>query len=91
MECACRDGIIESPYDVTTKTDEGQGIFALVLAIGKEEAGPGIGLYKYKREGRRQDMQYPLLTQCGRPIRILRSYTLDSAYAPAVGLRYDGL
>jgi len=91
MECACRDGIIENPYDVATKTDEGEGIFALVLATGKEEAGPGLSLYRYKREGHRKDMQYALLTQRGRPIRILRSYTLDSPYAPAAGLRYDGL
>lgn len=57
MECACRDGIIESAYDVATKTDDGEGIFALVLTTGKEEEGPGLSYYKYSRQGRRQDMQ----------------------------------
>ncbi|TVY34387.1 Multisubstrate pseudouridine synthase [Lachnellula occidentalis] len=91
MECACRDGIISSPYDVATRTDAGEGKYALVLATGREEPGPSPGLYMYTREGGRKDMAYALLTQFGRPIRLLRSYTLDSPHAPAVGLRYDGL
>lgn len=91
MECACRDGIIMSPHDIATRTDAGEGKFVLVLATGREEPGPSSGLYKYIREGGRKDMLYALLTQRGRPIRLLRSHTLDSPHAPAVGLRYDGL
>lgn len=80
-----------SPHDIATRTDAGEGKFVLVLATGREEPGPSSGLYKYIREGGRKDMLYALLTQRGRPIRLLRSHTLDSPHAPAVGLRYDGL
>ncbi|KAH8683180.1 PUA-like domain-containing protein [Tricladium varicosporioides] len=88
--CAYRDGIVGSPTQAIT---EGQSrvVTALMLLSGTEVDGPVPGTYEYSIDGKAADMKFNLLTQHGKPIRVLRGSQLKSKYAPEGGIRYDGL
>ncbi len=88
IACAYRDGIVGNEVEKPTK---GQyGMSALPLLTGREEVQEGNRV-RYIREGNLPDMHNSLITQTGNQIRILRGYRLKSIYAPAAGVRYDGL
>ncbi|KAI1313588.1 PUA-like domain-containing protein [Xylaria venustula] len=88
ITCAERDGIVNSSLETPTKGC--YGITALPLLTGSEEVIRHDTM-KYIREGRSPDMHVPLISQVGRKIRIIRGHKLKSIFAPAAGLRYDGL
>ncbi|KAI1426733.1 PUA-like domain-containing protein [Xylaria sp. FL1777] len=88
ITCAERDGIVNSSLETPTKGC--YGITALPLLTGSEELIRHKTV-RYVREGRSSDMHIPLISQVGRKIRIIRGYKLKSIFAPAAGLRYDGL
>ncbi|KAI1281455.1 hypothetical protein F5Y07DRAFT_412494 [Xylaria sp. FL0933] len=88
ITCAERDGIVNSSLETPTKGC--YGFTALPLLTGSEEVIRD-NTVKYVREGRSSDMHIPLISQVGRKIRIIRGYKLKSIFAPAAGLRYDGL
>ncbi|KAI1351659.1 hypothetical protein F5Y01DRAFT_324918 [Xylaria sp. FL0043] len=88
ITCAERDGIVNSSLETPTKGC--YGFTALPLLTGSEEVIRD-NTVKYVREGRSCDMHIPLISQVGRKIRIIRGYKLKSIFAPAAGLRYDGL
>ncbi|KAM0276777.1 hypothetical protein ACHAQH_006426 [Verticillium albo-atrum] len=88
LACAHRDGIVGNAHERPTKGR--YGVAALPLLTGTEEHVGG-NLYKYCREGKLSDMHFSLMSQVGTQIRLLRGYRLKSLFAPAAGLRYDGL
>ncbi|KAF4637625.1 hypothetical protein G7Y89_g447 [Cudoniella acicularis] len=88
--CAFRDGIIGNPIRGVTEGNS-KVITALALLKGTEQDGEQPDTYVYTLEGPAEDMLFSLLTQHGRPIRLLRGHQLKSKYAPAGGIRYDGL
>jgi hypothetical protein len=90
MWCASRDGIVGDPLKIVTR-GRSQEITALALLSGTETSGPTLDTYEYTRQGRANEMNFSILSQHGRPIRLLRGYRLKSRYAPEAGVRYDGL
>ncbi|KAH6684298.1 hypothetical protein B0J14DRAFT_664166 [Halenospora varia] len=88
--CAYRDGIVGDPTQVITEGPS-RVITALMLLSGTEVDGPVPGTYEYSIDGKVTDMKFNLLTQHGKPIRVLRGSQLKSKYAPEGGIRYDGL
>ncbi|KAH6656180.1 hypothetical protein EV126DRAFT_464918 [Verticillium dahliae] len=88
LACAHRDGIVGNAHERPTK--DRYGVAALPLLTGTEEHLGG-NMYRYCREGKLSDMHFSLMSQVGTQIRLLRGYRLKSLYAPAAGLRYDGV
>ena len=84
-----RDGIVDNTGEVVTKGKYGSTP-VLPLLTGKEVDGRIAGLTVYSREGSVKDMQFALLLHTGSKVRVLRGSDLDSKYAPAAGIRYDG-
>ena len=89
---AFRDGIIDDEC-----TDGGicyneQGAYAIVMKDSDEKDGlsPNSFTYICRPQGPGRYFLTSAKTP-RRPIRILRSHTLSSLYAPQAGLRYDGL
>ncbi|KAG9253352.1 uncharacterized protein F5Z01DRAFT_164014 [Emericellopsis atlantica] len=92
LACAHRDGLLCSPRDVLSA---GQyGIPTLPLLWGSkttlEASSPSIERVKFGRYRTPKDMCVPLISQVGGKIRILRGHGLESSFAPAAGIRYDG-
>ncbi|KAI9049213.1 hypothetical protein LZ554_007060 [Drepanopeziza brunnea f. sp. 'monogermtubi'] len=88
LHCAYRDGIVGPVESALTKGKA--GVVALALLTGQEVNGPTLNLIDYTKVGKKQDMFFSLMT-CRHPIRILRGCNLRSKWAPAAGIRYDGL
>ncbi|KAG7131686.1 hypothetical protein HYQ45_009827 [Verticillium longisporum] len=88
LACAHRDGIVGNAHERPTK--DRYGVAALPLLTGTEEHLGG-NMHRYCREGKLSDMHFSLMSQVGTQIRLLRGYRLKSLYAPAAGLRYDGV
>ncbi|KAJ5043047.1 uncharacterized protein L3040_004435 [Drepanopeziza brunnea f. sp. 'multigermtubi'] len=88
LHCAYRDGIVGPVESALTKGKA--GVVALALLTGQEVNGPTLNLIDYTKVGKKQDMFFSLMS-CRHPIRILRGCNLRSKWAPAAGIRYDGL
>ncbi|RDL32108.1 uncharacterized protein BP5553_09510 [Venustampulla echinocandica] len=88
--CAARDGMVGNPANIATEESPGE-VTALALLTGTEVDGSTPGTYEYTLESPAQDINFSMLTQGGRPIRLLRGHLLKSKYAPAAGIRFDGL
>jgi hypothetical protein len=73
-----------------TQDSEG-AVTTLALLHGVEVDGSEVDTYNYTAEVPGKNMMAALLSQRGRPLRLLRGYELESKYAPEAGLRYDGL
>ena len=91
---AYHDGIISSPDPKGGVTADGEGAYAVTLTeLDKvdDSQSPEKFTYRTRNEdpGRFRLMNtfLPKTT----PVRVLRSHTLCSKYAPAAGIRYDGL
>ncbi|PVH78591.1 hypothetical protein DL98DRAFT_239405 [Cadophora sp. DSE1049] len=90
MHCALRDGAVGSVDKLLTMGKS--GVVALALLTGEEITGPTLNLFEYTKIGHNVDELMKLMAcNRGRPIRILRGSSLKSKYAPAAGVRYDGL
>jgi hypothetical protein len=87
---AYRDGIIHgSGHGITYDDEQAYAI----LMTGDQETGTELeGVIRYQAEpadpGRFKLLKNHLSK---RPVRVLRSWKLDSKWAPKAGLRYDGL
>ncbi|SPO04495.1 uncharacterized protein DNG_07180 [Cephalotrichum gorgonifer] len=69
------------------------GTKVLPILWGKEEVmGPDHpDLVRYVRDGKYGDMIFSLISHVGRRVHLLRGYKLRSPFAPAAGIRYDGV
>lgn len=62
----------------------------MALFSGIETASGVSNTFEYRNEGELRDMHLYLMTATGRTVRVFRSFTLTSRYAPTAGIRYDG-
>lgn len=89
---AFRDGIVDSASADGVVADSG-GAYAVLMAGDEEVAGQNADSFVFR--ARLNDKSRYRLTsgtpESRSPVRILRSHTLRSFYAPKAGLRYDGL
>lgn len=90
---AFRDGIVDSAESAGGIVADGDGAYAVLLANEDEISGPTAGAFTYRAKN--EDKGRYRLTSATResrqPVRILRSHTLRSFWAPKAGIRYDGL
>ena len=72
---------------------DGDGAYAVLLTNEDEVNGPTADAFTYR--ARNNDKGRYRLTaatrESRRPVRILRSHSLRSFWAPKAGIRYDGL
>ncbi|KAK4143614.1 uncharacterized protein C8A04DRAFT_28605 [Dichotomopilus funicola] len=94
LPCAHLDGVVSTAHETTisTATDD---IPTLPLLTGREiHAGHLHHRVRYLREATSTTLSqlHPaLIPHPGRHVRVLRGYQLRSPFAPAVGIRNDGL
>ncbi|KAK0811335.1 hypothetical protein LTR38_003663 [Friedmanniomyces endolithicus] len=90
---AFRDGIINGAEAEGGIVSDLAGAYAVVMTGKSEESGASANEFVY--QARSSDKGRYRLTagtpESRHPVRILRSHTLRSFYAPKAGLRYDGL
>ncbi|KAL9056706.1 MAG: hypothetical protein Q9162_002775 [Coniocarpon cinnabarinum] len=90
---AYHDGIISSGDPKGGLTYDSEGCYAIVLTI--HDIVKDHNLLEFSYQIRHQDEGRPRLLAAMLPekahIRVLRSYTVKSDYAPSLGIRYDGL
>ncbi|KAL2256793.1 hypothetical protein VTK26DRAFT_1111 [Humicola hyalothermophila] len=89
MTCAVVDGLVW-----TEQERPGRGrdkVLTIPLLTGKE-ISTGVDKVRYFREGPLlSDVHPALISQTGKPVRVLRGSGLRSEFAPTVGVRNDGL
>ena len=90
---AFRDGIIDSAEQAGGIVADADGAYAVLMTDEEEVSGPSPDAFTYR--ARSQDRGRYRLTAATResrqPVRILRSHSLMSFWAPKGGVRYDGL
>jgi hypothetical protein len=89
---ALRDGIIDSQCVNGGICCDDRAAFAVVMRETEEIQADSPSNIVYKcRLG--DDRCFRLMQVCrdGRPVRVLRSHSLASLWAPVAGVRYDGL
>ncbi|KAK4156032.1 hypothetical protein C8A00DRAFT_31082 [Chaetomidium leptoderma] len=86
MTCARLYGVVGAEPETTSKGDDKTP--TLPLLTGRE-INAGHNRVRYLREGSLADM-HPAL-QTGKHVRVLRGHLLRSHFAPAAGIRNDGL
>lgn len=64
--------------------------WVLPMFTGREDDEPRIGFCRFIKDGSEKDMHTSLMLSVGKTIKVLRSHTLKSKYAPIMGIRYDG-
>lgn len=90
---AFRDGILDSGSASTSIVYDKKAAYGLVLSHEDELNSPDPSRFTY-RSSPHDIGRYRLTaatTASRHPIRVLRSHTLRSLWAPRAGLRYDGL
>lgn len=91
---AFREGVIDLASTNGGICSDGNGAYALVLK-GSDEAESMITMDSFRYLCRRGDSSVFQLTKASpaqrTPIRVFRSHTLTSLWAPMAGIRYDGL
>lgn len=88
LACALRDGVVGTERETTSTGVD--GITTLPLLTGKE-IDMGHGKVRYLAEGVLPGMHPALVGHVGKQVRVLRGHQLRSHFAPAVGIRNDGL
>jgi hypothetical protein len=88
MTCARLDGVVGTERETTSQGDD--GVPTLTLLIGRE-VNTGHNRVRYTREGTLAGMHPALIPQTGKHVRVLRGHLLHSHFAPAAGIRNDGL
>ncbi|KAL8825834.1 MAG: hypothetical protein Q9170_007640 [Blastenia crenularia] len=89
---ACRDGIIDNTNDQITADDD--GAYAIVMTQHAETHNSKDESCSYTSHASERGVFKLMSTINGEhrnPIRVLRSWRLQSALAPVAGIRYDGL
>lgn len=90
---AFKDGIIDSADAAGGISSDSSGAYAVLMTEEEEVVGPSPESFTYR--ARPHDLGRYRLTAATResrqPIRILRSHSLRSFWAPKAGVRYDGL
>jgi hypothetical protein len=82
------DGIAGTEREAVSKGKD--KTTTLPLLTGRE-VSIGHNKVRYFREGSLSDMHPALISQTGKQIRVLRGSCLRSEFAPAAGIRNDGL
>ncbi|KAK5166703.1 uncharacterized protein LTR77_008247 [Saxophila tyrrhenica] len=90
---AFRDGIIDSGEPAGGVVSDDRGAYAVLMTEEEEVNGPSPDAFTYRaREHDRGRYRLTSATRESRqPVRILRSHSLRSFWAPRAGIRYDGL
>jgi hypothetical protein len=90
---AFRDGIIDGMCTGGGICYDERAAYAIVMKDFDEMDGSSLSSFTYRCAGNdRGRFRLPTSNFRSRyPIRVLRSHTLSSFYAPRAGLRYDGL
>lgn len=90
---ALKDGIIDSADKAGGIVSDSDGAYAVLMTHDEEVNCPSPEAFTYR--ARPHDSGRYRLTMAKResrqPIRILRSHSLRSFWAPKAGVRYDGL
>ncbi|KAK4989859.1 hypothetical protein LTR50_002906 [Elasticomyces elasticus] len=90
---AFKDGIIDSGDPHGGIVADAVGAYAVLLTDSDELSGPGPNLFRYRT--RTHDRGRYRMTsarwEARFPLRVLRSDSLRSLWAPRAGVRYDGL
>lgn len=90
---AYRDGIIDRWDPKGGIVADGQGAYAVLMTDNDEVSSISADRFTY-RSKEDDGGRYKLTAadvKSRHPVRILRSHTLRSLYAPRAGVRYDGL
>jgi hypothetical protein len=90
---AFADGIIDSVTADGGIVSDANGAYAILMAGNDEVSGPSFEAFTYRAKN--SDRGRYRLTAATResrqPVRVLRSHSLRSFWAPKAGVRYDGL
>jgi len=90
---AFRDGIIDKKSMAGRVCHNNRSAFALVLKDGEEDVStddPNSFIYKTTQNRGFFYLTYPKSVDRNHGIRIFRTHTLSSLWAPVAGFRYDG-
>lgn len=89
---AYHDGIISSPDPKGGITADSEGAYAITLThIDNIDDKQSEFKYKIRNDDPGRFRLINNFLPVKAPIRVLRSHTLRSTYAPVAGIRYDGL
>jgi hypothetical protein len=86
LACARRDGFVPG----SSGRAKGYSVTVLALVNGSELAYFPSATVEYVREGSMAEMCAHLISKVGTKMLILRGHGLESPFAPAAGIRYDG-
>lgn len=90
---AFHDGIIDSPDPLGGITADQEGAYAILLTNSDESSFNNADYFTYRCHAKDKG-KFRLMNAILPPkqsIRVLRSHTLRSPFAPAAGVRYEGL
>ncbi|KAL2181855.1 uncharacterized protein P884DRAFT_189239, partial [Thermothelomyces heterothallicus CBS 202.75] len=90
LACARLDGVVGADGETTTRGDE--NISPILPLLAGKEISAGHGRVRYIREGVLADgVHVSIALGKGKYVCVLRGEQLRSHFAPAVGIRHDGL
>lgn len=90
---AFREGIIDSAEPSGGIVADADGAYAVLMASDEEMNGvsPDRFTYRSRNYDRGRYRLVAATREARQPIRVLRSHSLRSLWAPKAGVRYDGL